>query len=154
MMNDNKAQINAEEAKVALEAIKELEKTSLQHSMPSKWFGVAISIVVGVLVFLIGAGLRDYYVFPILALPLLIAIQRSKMKVTARTAETNKKNITAITCLTAVMLALIFSAIYVRSLYGSMLGPIICSLLASLIVYWLSVSERNEHKSKINQDRT
>jgi uncharacterized membrane protein len=151
-MNDNKTQINSEEAKAALESIKKFEKTSLQNAMPSTLFGIAISIVVGILVFLIGAGLRDYYVFPILALPLLIAVQRSKMKVTPRTATTSKNTIIALASLIAAMFGLIFSAIYLRSIYGNMLGPIICSLIASSIVYWLSISERNEHKNKIDQD--
>ena len=151
-MNDNKTQINSEEAKVALESIKEFGKTSLQHTMPSIWFGIAISIVVGLLVFLIGAGLRDYYVFPIIALPLLIAIQRSRMKATPRTSTTSKKTIIALVSLITVMFGLILSAIYVRSLYGNMVGPIVCSLIATLIVYWLSVSERNDHINKVNQD--
>jgi hypothetical protein len=152
IMNDNKTQINSEEAKVALESIKQFEKTSLQHTMPSAWFGIATSIVVGLLVFLIGAGLREYYFFPIIALPILFAIQRSKMKATPRTSTTSKKSIIALVCLIAVIFGLIFTAIYLRSLYGSMLGPIVCSLIATLIVYWLSASERNEHKNKIDQD--
>jgi membrane-anchored glycerophosphoryl diester phosphodiesterase (GDPDase) len=151
-MNDNKTQINSEEAKVALESIKQLEKTSLKHAMPSTWFGIAISIVVGILVFLIGAGLRDYYFLPIIALPLLFAIQRSKMKVTPRPSTTSKKTIIALVSLIAVMFALIFSAIYVHALYDNMIGPIICGLIATLIVYWLSVSERNEHQKKIDLD--
>ncbi len=151
-MNDNKTQINSEEAKAALESIKELEKTSLTNAMPSTWFGIAISIVVGLLVFLIGAGLREYYFFPILALPLLIAVQRSKMKVTLRTSTTNMKTITALVTLITVMFGLIFSGIYLRSIYGNMVGPMVCSLIASFIVYWLSVSERKEHKNKIDQD--
>ncbi len=151
-MNDNKTQINSEEAKAALESIKEFEKTSLQNAMPSTWFGIAISIVAGLLVFLIGAGLREYYFLPILALPLLIAVQRSKMKVTLRTATTSKKTVIALISLIAVMFGLIFSAIYVRSLYDNMLGPIVCSLIATLIVYCLSISERKEYKNRIDQD--
>ena len=148
---NNKSQINSEEAKAALDSIKKLEKTSLQHALPSIWFGIAISIVVGILVFLISAGLRDYYIYPIIGLPLIIALERSKMKVTLRT-KTNKKTIIALICLIGVMLGLIFSAIYVRSLYDNMVGPIVSSLVATLIVYWLSVYERNEHKNKIGQD--
>jgi len=148
---NNKSQINSEEAKAALDSIKKLEKTSLQHAVTSIWLGIAISIVVGILVFLISAGLRDYYIYPIIGLPLIIALERSKMKVTLRT-KTNKKTIIALICLIGVMLGLIFSAIYVRSLYDNMVGPIVSSLVATLIVYWLSVYERNEHKNKIGQD--
>jgi hypothetical protein len=152
MMNNNKEKINFEEAKIALASIKALENTSLQHAMPSAWFGIAISIVVGLLVFLIGAGLRDYYLFPIIALPLIIAVHRSKMKVSPRATKMNKKTIMALVVLIAFMLGLIITAIYIRSLYATMAGPIICSLIATLTVYWMSVSERNTHKNKIDQD--
>jgi hypothetical protein len=151
-MKNNKSEINAEEAKAALESIKQLEHTSLQHALPSPWFGIAISILVGLLIFLIGAGLRDYYVFPIIGLPILMAIQRSKMKVSLRAKSTNKKSIIALLCLIGVMVGLIFAAIFVRSLYGTITGPIVCGLLATAIIYWLSVSEHNEHKNKIKQD--
>lgn len=147
-----KTTINSEEATAALESIKTLERTSLQHAMPSKWFGITIAIIVGLLVFLIGAGLRDYYLFPIIALPLIIAIQRNKMNVSPRTIKTSKKTIIALIGLIALMFGLISIAIYVRSLYGSMTGPIICSLIATLTVYWLSISERNEYQNTIDQD--
>ena len=152
IMKNNKSQINSEEAKVALESIKQLEKTSLQHALPSPWFGIAESILVGLLIFLIGAGLRDYYVFPIIALPIMMAIKRSKMKVSLRAKSTSKKSIIALFCLIGVMFGLIAAAIFIRSLYGTITGPIVCSVIAALIIYWLSACERNEHKNKIEQD--
>ncbi|AOW75833.1 hypothetical protein A3Q34_02545 [Colwellia sp. PAMC 20917] len=150
-MNNNRKQINSEEAKAAIKSIKKFENSSLQHAIPSPWFGMAMSIVVGLLVFLIGAGLRDYYFFPIIALPLIIAIHRSKMKVSPR-ATTSKKTLIALVGLIGLMFGLIFAGIFVRSLYCTMIGPIICSLIATFTIYWISVSERNEHKNKIDQD--
>jgi len=150
-MNDKKTEINSKEANIALESIRRSEKSSLQQSMPPSWLGIAISIIVGVLVFLIAAGLRDYYFLPIIALPIIIAMQRSKMKVSARVPTTNKKTVIALIGLIVIMIGLIFAGIYARSLYGTMTGPITCSLIATLIVYWMSISERNEHQKKIDQ---
>jgi hypothetical protein len=150
-MKNNESKINTEEAKAALLSIKEYESASLQQAGPPIWFGIVISLVVGLLVFLIGAGLRDYYLFPIIALPLIIAIKRSKMKASPRTI-TNKKTTITLVCFTGVMLGLIIGAVYIRALYSNMVGPIICSLIAILIVYWLSVSERNEYENSINKD--
>ena len=152
-MKNETTKINSEEAKVALESIKHLGGTALQHAIPSKWFGIAVGLVVGLLVFLIGAGLRDYYVFPIIALPIIIAVHRNKIKASPRKIKTSKKSIIALVCLIALMFGLILAAVYVRSAYDTVAGAIVCGLLATLIVYCLSVSERNEHQNKIDQDK-
>jgi 4-amino-4-deoxy-L-arabinose transferase-like glycosyltransferase len=151
IMNDKNTEINSKEANIALESIRKLEKASLQQSMPPSWLGIVISLVAGILVFLISAGLRDYYFLPIIALPIIIAIQRSKMKVSARVPTTSKNTVIALIGLIVIMIGLIFAGIYARSLYGSLMGPIACSLIATVIVYWMSISERNEHQNKIDQ---
>lgn len=68
-MTNETTKVESEEARVALESIKHLEGIALQHAISPRWFAISIALVVGLLVFLIGAGLRDYYIFPIIALP-------------------------------------------------------------------------------------
>ena len=148
-MKNNRTKINSKEAKSAIESIKKFENYSLQHAIPSPWLGIAMSIVVGLLVFLIGSGLRDYYFVPIIALPLIIAMYRSKMKVSPR-ASTSKNTLIVLVGLIGLMLGLIFAGIVVRSFYGTMNGPIVCGLIATFTIYWISIFERNEHKNKID----
>jgi uncharacterized membrane protein YjjP (DUF1212 family) len=152
-MTNETTKVESEEARVALESIKHLEGIALQHAMSPKWFAISIALVVGLLVFLIGAGLRDYYIFPIIALPLIIAVQRSKTKASIRTITMQKKTIIALVSLIAFMLGLILIAIYVRASYGTFLAPIITGVIATLSVYWINESERNKYQNKIDQDK-
>ncbi|MGK0267896.1 MAG: hypothetical protein ACI8Y3_000503 [Paraglaciecola sp.] len=151
MMTNETNKIDSDEAKVALESIKNLEGLALQRAMPSKWSGIAFALVVGLLVFLIGAGLREYYIFPIIALPLILAVQRNRAKASPRTIIKGKKTIIALVGLIAFMCGLIFIAIYMRSSYDTLAGPLVAGVIAALTIYWLSISERNEYKNKIDQ---
>lgn len=149
-MTNETAKIESEEAKRALESIKNLQGIALQQAMPSKWLGLAISLVVGLLVFLIGAGLREYYIFPIIALPILIAIQRQRIKASPRTITKNKKTVIAIISLITFMCGLILLAIYLRDYYGTLLGAIFSAVIATLTVLWLSWCERKAYQNKID----
>jgi O-antigen/teichoic acid export membrane protein len=151
-MTDKTTKIDSEEAKRALQSIRNLEGIALQRAMPARWFGMAIALVVGLLVFLIAAGLREYYIFPIIALPIIIAIHRIKSKALPRMIGMNKKNIIALVGIIAFMLALIFLAIYIRDYYGTLLGAIASGVIATLVVYWISWSERKVYQNKIDLD--
>jgi 4-amino-4-deoxy-L-arabinose transferase-like glycosyltransferase len=151
-MTNDTAKIDSAEAKRKLESIKSLEGMALHQAMPSKWFGLAIALVVGLLVFLIGAGLREYYVFPIIALPIIIAIQRYKTKASPRAITMNKKTIIALVGLIAFILGLILLAIYIRDSYGTLLGAIVSGVIATLAAYCISWFERKEYQGRIDQD--
>jgi hypothetical protein len=152
MMTSETKKINSEEAKVALESIRNLEGVALKQATPSKWSGLSIAVIVGGLVFLIGAGLREYYFLPIIALPIIIAMQRDKAKASLRSIIRGKKTIISLIGLIAFMCGLIFIATYARVSFGSLVGPVASGIVAALTVYWLSVSERNKYKNIINQD--
>lgn len=146
-MSNETAEIDSEEAKAALNSIRNLESIALLNAMPSTWFAIALAFVVGLLVFLIGAGLRDYYVFPIIALPIIIAVQGSKIKASLRTIKTGRKTIIGLVSLIVFMLGLILIAFYIRASYGTLLGPMVSGVVASLVVYWISLSARKELRS-------
>ncbi len=143
-MSNETTEIDSEEAKTALDSIRNLESIALQNAMPSTWFVIALAFVVGLLVFLIGAGLRDYYVFPIIALPIIIAVQGSKIKASLRTIKTSRKTIIGLVSLIVFMLGLILISFYIRAYYGTLVGPMVSGVVASLVVYWISLSARKE----------
>tara|TARA_R110002050_G_scaffold99181_1_gene205772 strand:+ start:23 stop:487 length:465 start_codon:yes stop_codon:yes gene_type:complete len=150
-MTNETAKIDPEEAKAALDSISSLESIALQSAMPSTWSVIALALVVGLLVFLIGAGLREYYVFPIIALPIIIAVQSSKIKASLRTIKTSKKTVLGLLSLIVFMLGLILIAFYVRASYGTLVGPMVCGVIACLTVYWISLSARKEHLNEIEK---
>ena len=143
-MSNETTEVDSEEAKAALNSIRNLESIALQNAMPSTWFVIALALVVGLLVFLIGAGLREYYVFPIIALPIIIAVQGSKIKASLRTIKASRKTIIGLFSLIVFMLGLILIAFYIRASYGTLLGPMVSGVVASLVVYWISLSARKE----------
>lgn len=142
--------VDSEEAKAALNSIKRLEGIALQSAMPSIWSVIGLALVVGLLVFLIGAGFREYYVFPIIALPIIIAVQSSTIKASLLTIKISKKTIVGFISLIVFMFALIFIALYIRANYGTLAGPIVSGVIASFVVYWISLSARKEQLDKIN----
>lgn len=152
-MTNETTKVDSEEAQSALESIKDLEGIALQQAMSPSWYGVAIALAIGILVFLIGAGLRDYYIFPIIALPIIIAVQRSKAKASIRSIAMHKKTIIALIGLITFMIGLILIALYVRASYGTLLGPIVTGVIATLTVCWINGSERNEYQKKIDQGK-
>lgn len=150
-MTNETTKIDPEEAKAALISIRSLESIALQSAMPSTWSVTALALVVGLLVFLIGAGLRDYYVFPIIALPIIIAVQGSKIKASLRTIKTSKKSIIGLVSLIVFILSLILIALYIRATFGTLVGPIVSGAIASLTVFWISSFAGKEHFIEIDK---
>ena len=144
-MTNETTKIDPEEAKAALNSIRNLEGIALQSALPSIWSVIGLALVVGLLVFFIGAGLREYYIFPIVALPIIIAVQSSKIKASLRTIKTSKKTIIGLVGLISFMFGLILIAFYIRASYGTLIGPMLSGVIASLAVYWISLSARKEH---------
>jgi hypothetical protein len=153
LMTNDTNKLDAEDAKNALESIQSLEGAALQHAMPSKWFGIAMAVIVGLMIFLVGSGLRDYYVFPILAIPLIIAIQRSKAKASPKAEPVSKPGLVALSGLLVFFVLLIVVAIVLRTNYGLALAPAICGLIAAITVYFLSNSERKDYQNRIDKGR-
>ena len=153
LMTNDTNKMDAEDAKNALDSIQSLESTALQHAMPSKWFGIAMAIIVGLLVFLVGSGFRDYYVFPILAIPLLIAVQRSKAKASPKVEPLSKPGLAALSGLLVFFVLLIVAAIVLRTNYGLAPAPAICGLIATITIYLVSNSERKDYQNRINKGR-
>jgi len=153
LMTNDTDKLDAEDAKNALDSIQSLEGAALQHAMPSKWFGIAMAVIVGLMIFLVGSGLRDYYIFAILAIPLIIAVQRSKAKASPKSEPLGKPGLAVLFGLLVFFILLIVVAIVLRTNYGLALAPAICGLIAAITVYFVSSSERKDYQNRIDKGR-
>jgi len=142
--------INTDDATKALNTIMQMERTSLQQSMPPIWFGVLMALAMGILIFTIAAGLRDYYVFPIIAIPLILAIRSKKTQVSPKTISLGVTGKTALFSLIVTFLALIAGGRFFMEVYKLTWSPIVAGIIAATLVYLLSVGERRDHLKKIN----
>jgi hypothetical protein len=146
----NNDKINAEDAQQALNTISKMERTSLQQSIPPIWFGVLMALSIGILVFTIAAGLRDYYVFPIIAIPLILAARSKKTQALPKTMPAGIKGVVKTASLIIVLLALIAAGRLLMEIYEITWAPIIAGIITAILVYLLSTAERNEHLKRIN----
>ena len=150
MTNENNEKISKNAAQDALDSIVQMERTSLQQSIPPVWFGIAMSLAIGTLVFIIAAGLRDYYVFPIIAIPIIMASRLAKTQAIPKTMPMGSKGVFAMIGLVICFLALIAAGRIFTELYAMVWMPIVVGAIAAIIVYWLSVAERNDYLKKID----
>ena len=144
--------ISSSDAQQALNTVVQMERTSIEKSLPPRWFDIIMALVIGTLVFTIAAGLRDYYFVPIVAIPLLLAARSVKAQALPMTKPLSVKGIVAMLSLIIIMLALISGARVLKEIYGLTWSPIVVGTIATLIVYWLSVVERSDYLKKINAE--
>ena len=150
MTIENNDQPSADDAQQALNTIRQMERISLQQSIPPRWFGIAKALMFGALVFTIAEGLRDYYVFPIIAIPLIFAVRSKKTQALPKTVPIEGKEIVTIIAVIVLSLALIAGGRVLKEIYEMAWSPIVAGLIAAFIVYLLSIAERNEYLAKIN----
>ena len=150
MTIENNDKPNADDAQQALITIRQMERISIQQSIPPRWFGIAMALMFGALVFTIAAGLRDYYVFPILAIPIIFAVRSKKTQALPRTTPLEGKGIVAIIAVIVFSLALIAGGRVFKEIYEMAWSPMVAGLIAAFTVYLLSIAERNEHLAKLN----
>lgn len=156
MTNDNKNPThqtpNQQEAKEALAAIKKLEHAGLKRAAPSAGFSVLLSFLIGCLVFLVSAGLREFYVFPILALPLIVSLHYKKSGASVKYFPSQMIGTVSLITLIALMLLLIVSGRLLNDLYGLSWAPVLSGIIAGIVIFILARSERRKYLGKRNGD--
>lgn len=150
MTIENNDNISTDDAQDALNTIKQMERTSLQQSIPPAWFGIVMAFVIGILVYTIAASLRNYYVFPIIAIPILLAMRSRKTQTLPKTMPMGGKGIIGLIGLVILLLALIIGGRMFKEIYEMTWSPILAGAIAAIIVYLLSVAERSDYLRKIN----
>jgi len=129
-----------------------MERSSLQQSIPPRWFGITMALMIGTLVFTIAAGFREYYFFPIIAIPLILAVRSKTTQALPKTTPIKGKALVTIISLIILCLTLIIGGRVLKDIYGMAWSPMVAGTIAVFIVYLLSVAERKEFLIKINEE--
>ena len=148
-MTDENDKPNVDEAKDALNNIKDMESAGYRRAVPPRWFGAGVAFLIACLFALY--SLEDpspYIVFPIIGMAVFIAASREKIGAYGRTFSGTKANTWAMLLFVAVMILVFFGSIIIRRAYDLPWVPIVVGLLVGLVVFLLSESERRSYLAK------
>jgi hypothetical protein len=147
-MNDYKDDVKPDEAQKALESVAEMESAGWKQAVPDRWFGAGIATLVGSMFALY--ALKDpypYIVFPIIGLPLFIAIARQKRSAYGQDFP-SKGNKLALVLFTVVLAIVFFGSIFLRRSFDAAWVSLLAGLLVWLMIFYASEQERRAYISK------
>ena len=147
-MTNEKNSVDSNEARKALDTIEQIERKAMRRATPPHWFGVLIALLAGSLVSLSAADLRQYTVFIILSMVLVISYQRQKTGVSAKIFPI-KTMVIGLIILVPLFFLLIIAAQLLQEKLGYVSASLLCGGIFSVIVYLLSLVERRWY-DKIN----
>ena len=150
-MTNEKHSVDSSEARKALDTIQQMKRTAMRRATPPRWFGALISLLAGSLVSLSAADLRQYTVFIILLMVLVISYQRQKTGVSVKTFPV-KTAILGLIILVPLFFLLIIAAQLLQESLGHVSASLLCGGIFSVIVYLLSLFERRWY-DKINVEK-
>ena len=151
IMTNKKHSVDSSEARKALDTIEQMERTAMRIATPPRWFGALIALLAGSLVSLSASDLRQYTVFIILLMVLVISYQRQKTGVSAKTFPV-KTAVLGLIILVPLFFLLIIAAQLLQESLGHVLASLLCGGIFSVIVYLLSLVERRWY-DKINVEK-
>ena len=141
IMTNEKHSVDSNEARKALDTIQQMERMAMRRATPPRWFGALIALLAGSLVSLSAADLRQYTVFIILLMVLVISYQRQKTGVSAKTSPV-KTMVLGLIILVPLFFLLIITAQLLQESLGHVSASLLCGGIFSVIVYLLSLVER------------
>jgi hypothetical protein len=147
-MNDYKDDVKPDEAQKALESVAKMESAGWKQAVPDRWFGAGIATLVGSMFALY--ALKDpypYIVFPIIGLPLFIAITRQKRSAYGQDFP-SKGNKLALVLFTVVLAIVFFGSIFLRRSFDAAWVSLLAGLLVWLMIFFASEQERRAYISK------
>ena len=147
-MTNEKHSTASSEAHKALDTIQQMKRAAMRRATPSRWFGDLIALLAGSLVSLSAADLRQYTVFIILLMVLVISYQRQKTGVSAKTFPV-KTMVLGLIILVPLFFLMIIAAQLLQESFGHVSASLLCGGIFSVIVYLLSLVERRWY-DKIN----
>ncbi len=146
-MTNEKHGAASSEAHKALDTIKQMKRSAMRRATPPRWFGVAIALLMGTLVTLAVADMRQLQVLVILGIGLVIVYQSQKSGVALKTLPIKLVVITLIR-----LLPMYYGTIVVGQLMTPVLGQTLAAIFGggvfAIAVYLLSLIERRLHLSK------
>ena len=151
-MTDNKDRNEPGNVQGALDSIQEMKRAALWRAMPPRRFGAIIALLAGALVALSVAGLREYHVYIIILIALVLLYQSKKPGVSVRQLPSKLTGIALI-----ILIPLFFLLIVAAQTLSDRLGYVWASLSAGLVlaiaVYTLSVFERRRHLNRVGAEK-
>ena len=147
-MTNKKHSAASSEAHKALNTIQQMKRAAMRRATPPRWFGALIALLAGSLVSLSAADLRQYTVFIILSMVLVISYQRQKTGVSAKIFPI-KTMVIGLIILVPLFFLLIIAAQLLQEKLGYVSASLLCGGIFSVIVYLLSWVERRWY-DKIN----
>ena len=150
-MTNEKHSAASSEAHKALDTIQQMKRAAMRRATPPRWFGALIALLAGSLVSLSAADLRQYTVFIILSIVLVISYQRQKTGVSAKTFPV-KTMVLGLIILVPLFFLLIIAAQLLQERLGYVSASLLCGGIFSVIVYLLSLFERRWY-DKINVEK-
>ena len=136
------------EAHQTLGTIQQMKGAAMRRATPPRWFGSLIALLTGSLVSLSAADLRQYAVFIILLMVLVISYQRQKTRVSAKIFPV-KTAVVGLIILVPLFFLLIIVAQLLREILGHVSASLLCGGIFSVLMYLLSLVERRWY-NKIN----
>ena len=130
------------EAQKALDTIQQMKRAAMRRATPPRWFGALIALLAGSLVSLSAADLRQYTVFIILLMVLVISYQSQKTGVSAKTFPV-KTAVVGLIILVPLFFLLIIAAQLLQESLGHVSASLLCGGIFSIMVYLLSLFERH-----------
>ena len=150
-MTNEKHSAASSEAHKALDTIQQMKRAAMRRATPPRWFGALIALLAGSLVSLSAADLRQYTVFIILLMVLVISYQSQKTGVSAKTFPV-KTAVVGLIILVPLFFLLIIAAQLLQESLGHVSASLLCGGIFSVIVYFLSLFERRWY-DKINVEK-
>ena len=147
-MINEKDRTDPSEVRGALDSIQEMERAALWRAIPPRWFAATVSLLAGALVTLSAADLREYHVFIILLLALVMLYQAQKTGVSVREFPP-KLAFIAVIILVPLFFLLVVVAQALRDMFGFAWAPLSAGVVLATTVYILSIFERRWYFTKI-----
>ena len=147
-MTNEKHSAASSEAHKALDTIQQMKRAAMRRATPPHWFGALIALLAGSLVSLSAADLRQYIVFIILLMVLVISYHRKKTGVSAKKFPV-KTMVLGLIILVPLFFLMIIAAQLLQESLGHVSASLLCGGIFSVIVYLLSLVERRWY-DKIN----
>jgi len=150
-MTNEKHSAASSEAHKALDTIQQMKRAAMRRATPPRWFGALIALLAGSLMSLSAADLRQYTVFIILLMVLVISYQSQKTGVSAKTFPV-KTAVVGLIILVPLFFLLIIAAQLLQESLGHVSASLLCGGIFSVLVYSLSLFERRWY-DKINSEK-
>ena len=141
--------VNVEDAKHALDIIKDAKRAGIGSALTPRWFDVAYAILAGLMIGAIAARNIDLVALALAGIWVIRAIHRRKSRAKITIAPSSTTDILALLGFGTFTLVFIAGSRFLADKYDVTWVPIIAGALAAFIFYFLGESARRNYGKKI-----